>query len=90
MPPMRVVDLDVEGGEAVVSERLRGLLAALDPRSVVRVRLGGLPSAAALPALRAAAIRAVAPPAMHVTVAWPRGEGGEARGLPTARAGGSG
>ena len=82
VPPMRVVDLDVEGGEAVVSERLRGLLAALDPRSVVRVRLGGLPSAAALPALRAAAIRAVAPPAMHVTVAWPGGRVGRPEASP--------
>ena len=68
--PMADLELDAAGGAAELAARLRGALAALDPRSVVRVRLRGEPAPEALPALRAAAVRAAAPPTMHVSVAW--------------------
>jgi DNA repair exonuclease SbcCD nuclease subunit len=52
------------------ADRLRELLAALDPRSVVRIRLTAEPPPAALPLLGAAALRALAPAEMDVTVSW--------------------
>jgi DNA repair exonuclease SbcCD nuclease subunit len=70
VPPMVDLELDAGGDAAALAARLREALAALDPRSVVRVRLRGVPSPEALPALRAAAVRAAAPPTMHVSIAW--------------------
>jgi DNA repair exonuclease SbcCD nuclease subunit len=75
VPPMIDLELDPAGSAEAVSERLRAVLAPLDPRSVVRLRLRGRPAPAALPALRAAALRALAPPAMHLSIAWPRPAG---------------
>ncbi len=70
VPPM--VDLELEGGDSagLLSARLRASLARLDPRSVVRIRVCGATAPEALTALRAEALRAVAPPTMHVSVAW--------------------
>lgn len=68
--PMADLELDAAGGAAELAARLRAALATLDPRSVVRVRLRGEPAPQALPALRAAAVRATAPPTMHVSIAW--------------------
>jgi DNA repair exonuclease SbcCD nuclease subunit len=68
--PMVDLELDSDGDAVALATRLRESLAALDPRCVVRVRLRGAPAPEALPALRAAAVRAVAPPTMHVSIAW--------------------
>ena len=70
VPPMVDLELDGGGDASALAARLRAALAALDPRSVVRVRLRGAPAPEALPALRAAAVRAAAPPTMHVSIAW--------------------
>ena len=67
--PMAVVEVDPSAPG--LEERLRGALSSLDPRSLVRVRLTSEPSPAALPLLRAEALRAAAPPTMGVSVAWP-------------------
>jgi DNA repair exonuclease SbcCD nuclease subunit len=68
--PMVDLELDCGGGAAALAARLRDSLAAFDPHSVVRIRLRGTPAPDALPALRAAAVRAAAPPTMHVSIAW--------------------
>lgn len=67
--PMVVVDLDpaTDGLET----RLGKALAGLEPGSVVRLRLLSDPPPAALPCLRAAALRAAAPPGTTLSVAWP-------------------
>jgi len=72
VPPM--VDVELDGGVSAgpLTARLRESLARLDPCSVVRIRLRGGISPEALPALRAEALRAAAPPTMHVSVAWTR------------------
>jgi len=73
LPVRPMVDLEIEpAGCGDFGGRLRKSLGDLDPRSVVRIRLRGRVPPEALPHLRADALRAVAPPAMHVTVAWRR------------------
>ena len=76
VPPMVEVELEAGAGAGLLTARLRESLARLDPRSVVRIRLRGDLSPEALPALRAEALRAAAPPTMHVSVAWNRQPGG--------------
>lgn len=68
--PMTVVELDPSA--PFLEERLRSALEALDPSSLVRLRLSSEPPPGALAALRAGALRAVAPPTMSVTLALPR------------------
>jgi hypothetical protein len=72
------VELEGDGSAGLLSARLRESLARLDPCSVVRIRLRGGISEEALPALRADALRAAAPPTMHVSVAWNRLAGNRA------------
>ena len=55
--------------------RLKRLLAEIDPDAVVRVRLVGVPEGEAREALRAAAVRDLAPATMTLTVQWPRSAG---------------
>ncbi len=83
LPARPMVDLDVDPrpGDGDLRARLAGALARLDPRSVVRIRLAADPPAEALPDLSAAALRAVAPPGMHVSVAWRRDPARPARAL---------
>ncbi len=71
--PMVDVDFDPAGlsGEKITA-RLRQRLADLDPDAVVRVRLTGVPDEAGREALRAAAVRALAPATMTLSVGWPR------------------
>jgi hypothetical protein len=66
------VDLVVHGGDLLF-------------RSRVPARLRGEPLPDAWPALNAAALRAVSPPTMTVTVAWParRGRAGPAEDVPS-------
>lgn len=69
--PMVDLDVDPREGARAVESRLREALADLDPRSVVRLRLAAPPPPEALPVLRAAALREMAPPEMHLSLAWP-------------------
>lgn len=66
---MTVVEIDPAGPG--LEARLRSALAALDPASLVRVKLTREPPPEALPHLRADAVRAAAPPTMEARVAWP-------------------
>jgi DNA repair exonuclease SbcCD nuclease subunit len=76
VPPM--VDVELDGGDSagLLTARLRESLARLDPCCVVRIRVRGGITPEALPALGAEALRAAAPPTMHVSVAWNRQPGG--------------
>ncbi len=69
--PMAVVEIDPACGAPELEARLRRALAGLDTRSLVRVRLLSEPPSETLPSLRAEALRALAPPGMTVSVAWP-------------------
>ncbi|MHC4597854.1 MAG: metallophosphoesterase family protein [Planctomycetota bacterium] len=72
--PMIDATVDVNGlGREALQARLRDLLAVLDPDAVVQIRLAGEVEKEALPALRAASLRALAPTSMNVTVVFPRG-----------------
>ena len=67
--PMVDVDLDAAGlGRSQLAARLRRLLGGLDPDAVVRLRLRGEPRGSARELLRAAAVRALAPETMTVTI----------------------
>ena len=68
--PMVVVELDPASPGPAVEARLGEMLAALDPRSLVRVKLLSDPAPEVLPFLRAGAVRALSPPGMDVSVAW--------------------
>ncbi len=71
--PMIDVDLDPAGlDRRRLASVLRRSLADLDPDAVVRVRLAGPPEPEAREALRAGSVRDLAPPAMTVSVQWPR------------------
>jgi DNA repair exonuclease SbcCD nuclease subunit len=62
------VNLDAAGlGREQLEARLRELLAAIEADAVVRVRVAGRPEPGAL---TAAAVRALAPPTMTVTLRW--------------------
>ena len=72
--PMVDVDLDPAGlDRGALAARLGRSLAEIDPEAVVRVCLAGAPEGEAGEALRAAAVRELAPSTMSVTVQWPRG-----------------
>lgn len=73
--PMVDVDLDPTGlSQPQLTARLKRLLAGVDPDAVVRLRLAGVPEGEAGEALRAAAVRDLAPPTMTITVQWPRAQ----------------
>lgn len=79
--PMVEAALDVGGaGADEVGERLRALLARLDPSSLVKVRLQGEPLPGGLAPLGAAALREAAPETMTVTVVPRGGFRGKGRG----------
>lgn len=68
--PMVELVLDPGDGGAALAERLRAALAAVTPRSVVRIRLTAAPGEAALPVLRAGSLRSLTPADIDVAVAW--------------------
>lgn len=68
--PMVELAVDPGGGGPALAERLRAALAAVAPRSVVRIRLTAAPGAAALPVLRIASLRTLAPAGVDVAIAW--------------------
>jgi DNA repair exonuclease SbcCD nuclease subunit len=72
--PMIDATVEVEGlnGKALEA-RLRDLLAVMDPDAVVQIRLSGEVEREALPVLRAASLRRLAPETMNVAVVFPRG-----------------
>lgn len=70
--PMVVLDVDPRHGGPALAAHLRNALAALAPRSIVRLRLAAAPSGDALEILRAASLRALAPAGMEVSVGWGR------------------
>jgi len=73
--PMHVVELDVEGRSLREVETLvRGHLAELERDAVVRVVAAGTPRLGGESALCAAALRALSPPTMNVTLARPAEE----------------
>ena len=71
-----MVDVALDPRAEDVAARLNAALAALDPRSIVRLSLTAAPPAHVLPFLRAESLRAVAPRSMSVSVAWRRGAPG--------------
>jgi DNA repair exonuclease SbcCD nuclease subunit len=75
--PMVALDLAVDGRRAAeLAAELGRRLAALDPESIVRVRLRGDPQPAQLDELGdelgAEELRRLSPPTMNVDIAWPR------------------
>lgn len=68
--PMVVLDVDPRSGGPALVAHLRTALAALAPRSIVRLRLAAPPTGDALEVLRAASLRALAPAGIEVSVAW--------------------
>lgn len=70
--PMIVLDVDPRRGGHALAVHLRSALAALAPRSIVRLRLAAPPSGEAIEVLRAASLRALAPAGMEVSVGWGR------------------
>lgn len=66
--PMAVVE--IHPALPGLEERLRLALAAVAPRSLVRVRLTGEPGQEAANLFRAAALRSLAPPGTTVSVSW--------------------
>jgi DNA repair exonuclease SbcCD nuclease subunit len=95
--PMIVVDIDVRSlaqRRRRLDTVLRCCLGSLDPESIVRLRFNGPLPAAMLPALRAAALRDIAPAAMNVHLDWRslggrRGRGGRRPALAPSDNGGS-
>ena len=79
--PMTVADVDPSCGATAFAALLSETLSALEPGSIVRLRLVSEPSPESLPLLRVAALRAAAPHGMSVSVAWPipRPQGATAR-----------
>ncbi len=75
--PMVDVDLDPTAlNSEQLAARLKRSLAEIDPDSVVRLRLTGAPEGEAREVLRAAAVRALAPPTMTISVQFsPRAVG---------------
>jgi DNA repair exonuclease SbcCD nuclease subunit len=70
--PMVDLELPVTGTSGTeLTNRVKDCLSRLDPESVVRIRIVGNPSQDALSALGASALRALAPPTMNVSLAWP-------------------
>ena len=67
--PMTVVAIDPAGPG--LEARLRSALAALDPASLVRLRLTREPGPEAVEALRAESLRALAPAGATVSLGWP-------------------
>lgn len=65
---MIVLDVDPRRGGPALAVHLRSALAALAPRSIVRLRLAAPPSGDAIEVLRAASLRALAPAGMEVSV----------------------
>ncbi len=79
LPARPMVDLDLDPAglrRPQLAARLKRLLARIDPDAVARVRLASVPEGDAGEALRAAAVRGLAPATMTVTVQWPRGRNG--------------
>ncbi len=70
--PMVVLDVDPRVSGPALAEHLRAALAALAPRSIVRLRLAAPPSGDAIKVLRAASLRSLAPAGMEVSVVWER------------------
>ena len=68
--PMVELPIDPGDGGSVLAERLSAALAAVPPRSVVRLSLTTAPGEAALPVLRAASLRLLSPEGIEVAVAW--------------------
>ena len=73
--PMTIVEVDP--ADPSLEGRLREVFGALDPRSLVRLRLSGPAPSPPPRCLSAAALRALAPATLSVTVAWRAARGDE-------------
>ncbi|MHC4777250.1 MAG: metallophosphoesterase family protein [Planctomycetota bacterium] len=74
LPARPMIDATVEVGglsEAELRQQLGDLIAVMDPDAVVQIRISGEPEKEALAALRAAALRELAPKTMNVGVVFP-------------------
>jgi exonuclease SbcD len=72
LPVRPMVSLEIDPRGPDLAARLQAALARLPARCVARLRLAAAPGPDALPLLRAASLRALAPEGVEVTVAWGR------------------